>query len=65
MPCFGALLAQIQAKVKFLQILDCHFLGVKSLFLITKFIFKVIPCSFMKLKLVPYAFSKSHVFSFL
>ena len=50
MPCFGALLAQIQAKVKFLQILDCHFLSVKSLFLITKFIFKVIPCSFMELK---------------
>ena len=29
MPCFGALLAQIQAKVKFLQILYCHFLGVR------------------------------------
>ena len=29
MPCFGDLLAQIQAKVKFLQTSDFHFLGVK------------------------------------
>ena len=29
MTCSGALLAQIQAKVNFLQILDCHFLEAK------------------------------------
>ena len=29
MPCFGALLAQIQAKGKLPEILDCHFLGIK------------------------------------
>ena len=29
MPCFRALLAQIQAREKFLQKLDCDFLGVE------------------------------------
>ena len=27
MPHFGALSVQIQEKIKFLQIVDCHFLG--------------------------------------
>ena len=29
---FGVLLAQIQAKMKFLQVIDCHFSGAKIMY---------------------------------